>query len=314
LDILQVLPELIIYGFIGFPILFAAFLILYYLNRVRPVTDEAVLGNYEFHLIGSGEEIKGLVTLASRHVNESLLNSIRRAAEEGIIEKGNPGWDNISLEDLHAYGVRVGFKRILIVTKGKEIESERYSESEKGLKLTSYGFGTNRKVYALPILAGKSKFWHKIYVIEPLELSTLKIKSSDWECMKAAGELAAVLRPAAEVLEKEMTWSKLKKVMEKRFKQALEVLAEEVDKRQLAELEEALRQIEKEAEKSEFPITLPELNWKRIGIIGGAGAIGYLKGVEWLQPYVQYALEPWHTAVLFAALALIGIYLWERMK
>ena len=100
MDILQILPpELIIYGFIGFLVIFAAFLILYYLNRVRPVTDEAVLGNYEFHMIGTGEEIKGLVTLASRHVNESLLNSIRRAAEQGIIEKGNPSWDKIGPSD-----------------------------------------------------------------------------------------------------------------------------------------------------------------------------------------------------------------------
>jgi len=103
LDILQLLPELIICGFIGFLVLFAAFLILNYLNRVRPVTDEAVFGNYEFDLIGTGEEIEGLVTLnpqkfrrhhirmvAAIHYFMDITLSLREWFDTYLVKKNYP--------------------------------------------------------------------------------------------------------------------------------------------------------------------------------------------------------------------------------
>ena len=63
---LQLLPQLVLYGFTA---VLAMIFALYILVRVRPATDEAVIGYYTFHLLNSGRKVKGLTSLAQKQIS-----------------------------------------------------------------------------------------------------------------------------------------------------------------------------------------------------------------------------------------------------
>ena len=305
---LQLLPQLVLYGFTS---MLALVFALYILVRVRPATDEAVIGYYNFHLLNSGRKVKGLTSLAQRQISPIYTAILKEAVKEGILEASNPdGHLSDHLDGLYAYGVRAGLSKVLVLSK-RDLQSPEYSQSEPGVKLSLHGWITVRHVYGYEVELDKpAKGWSRVVVLEPLNIQERKVEASSWEAMKAVGELAANLKAAATVLEKELRWRRIQRVYERRYGEAVDRLAVEVDRRLKAELEEAERGVAPRPE--EIPSLLPRLSWWQWLTVAFAFYLGYQYGVPYLRPHYPN-IQPLQAGFVFALLLYAAYFIYYKI-
>lgn len=305
LNILQLLPQLIIYVFVA---LLGFIIVSYVLSTLRPATDEAIVGHYTFHMLNSGEHLSGLLSLAQKAISPHHLAVVKQVAEAGLI-KANP--DKVKLNPLYAYGLRSGTKRILILSR-KDIQAPEYSQTERSVYLSLHGAISYRHVYAYEVAVEPPKGWSRVYVIEPLNIQRREFDLEKWTAMREIGQLAAVLQPAAEVLEKELAWMREKQVMEERLREALNRISEEVDRRTAAEIEEALKSVtEKPREEGmKLPFRFRWWQWLSLPV---AYLIGSEVGFQYLVQYYPQITQMQSGLIFAVALFLIYlIYGWRR--
>ena len=307
LNILQLLPQLIIYIFVA---ALGFIIVSYTLSTLRPATDEAIVGHFTFHMLNSGEHVSGLLSLAQKAVSPHHIAIIKQAVEEGLI-KANP--DKVKLNPLYAYGLRCGTKRILILSR-KDIQAPEYSQTERSVYLSLHGAISYRHVYAYEVDVKPPKGWSRVYVIEPLNIQRREFDLEKWTAMREIGRLAAVLQPAAEVLEKEMAWMREKQVIEERLREALNRISEEVDRRTAAEIEEALKSVTEKPREEGVKLPFRFKWWQWLSL-----PIAYIVGSEYgFQYLVQYypQITQMQSGLIFA-IALFLIYLiyeWRRRR
>ena len=311
LNILQLLPQLIIYVFVA---LLGFITVSYVLSTLRPATDEAIVGHYTFHMLNSGEHLSGLLSLAQKTISPHHMAIIKQAVEAGLIKTNLKKEDlkKIKLNPLYAYGLRCGTKRILILSK-RDIQAPEYSQTERSVYLSLHGAISYRHVYAWEVDVKPLKGWSRVYVIEPLNIQKREFDLERWEAMREIGQLVAVLQPAAEVLAEEMASRRKVKILEDLLSEAEDIVAEEVDRRIRAEMEESREGViekPKEEEGMKLPFRFRWWQWLSLPV---AYLIGSEVGFQYLVQYYPQITQMQSGLVFAIALFLIYlIYGWRR--
>ena len=276
--------------------IFAVFIAGFILSRVRPPTDEPIIGSYRFTLKGTGRTVEGVTTTALGVVDQASLRQLDGMGSRGSLLKKVLG-------DLHLYAVRDGRSKILVVSD-VPVETMEYSDSERGTRFTfPHGWVSYRNVYGYGGEVTPETYpdffnyfvgeWDGGIYIYPENLRT----GDHSPGLKKGEDLTQallLLKEASSQTERIRTKDEVIGVQERFIEELADDYSEQVDRAQLSRMRE-LRTSPFAGEEPEAPRRgfLPRMNKLRVvSILAGAG-LGYL--------YL-----PQHSQLLPNSAALVG--------
>ena len=271
---------------------FLFFIAAYVLSRVRPPTDEPVIGYYRFMLKGLGRTVSGLTTTARTALEGAhrleALSALSQKFPEIFLEK---------LGDLHFYAVKEGRKKTLVLST-RNVETSEYSDSERGRRfLFPHGWVSYRNVYGYGVEVSPRNSpdlfrlfkgeWDSVVFIYP---ENLKSRTNNPTALMSAEKLAEavfLLKEAALQQSRVRALEDVLRVEDRTIKRLQADVAEAWDRARLAERRALLTTpFASEREEEKRRGLLPAMTkWRLLTIIlAGAFAYWYLPQHTRLMP------------------------------
>ncbi|MEM3793338.1 MAG: hypothetical protein QXS76_00365, partial [Candidatus Bathyarchaeia archaeon] len=216
----------------GVALFFAALIVIWIYSRLKPATPETILGYYQIHILGMGEELCGLLTTAYDTIKQDFLEILA----EGL------GLDLKSLLDVlsqfHVYAMkeeerRLQARKTLILSTANIAPGQPYCDQTDATFHFPFGWKANIRVFAEGRDFGMMGEWN-VVAIAPLNLASGKIKEANWSALQKVGELVAAVRPAALNIDRTIKAEERIRAMEKELIEAQQKLAEAEEEKALA--------------------------------------------------------------------------------
>jgi len=309
---LELAPQLVLYGF-AFTLLFIV--ALYIVQCKRPATNEPVIGKYTFLCWNSRAKISGLTSLAQQYVSPMLLETVRNSVKGRVVNLSKEAehlLHDLDLGNCYAYGVRSGFKKILVLSK-VDIQNPSYSRSleEKEFHLSPYGWRSHRLISSSnDVLVNCNGRWDQVLVIKPQNFQENTVSKQEWASMQNAATFITELKAACDVLRAEQAYKMERDIVWERHRETVGLVAQLRDRLMLAERDKALRG---PVPLRETPPTrlLPKLKlWQWLSL-AAAFYLGYQYAVPYLRPYYPM-IEQWHAGLLASTALFAGYVLYYR--
>jgi len=193
MTVLEQLPTLIMYLVAGTLVFI---IVAYVLAAKRPATRGPVIGHYTFHMWGA-DTIEGLTSLETDLKSQETLLLIYWLAKHRNLPFSEEELDQFRREvwgKIHLYGVRKGFKKVLIATTSN-IRDPAFAESppsERRKFVFPYGWLDKIHVYGPCQTMIQVPGW-KVYMMAPLDLENRTYDTGLLESAKKLTKLLAAL-------------------------------------------------------------------------------------------------------------------------
>ena len=208
----------------GIALFFAALIFVWIYSRVKPATKETILGYYEIHILGMGEELCGLLTTAYDEIKRDFLEILANHLDLDLEELVK------ILSNFHIYAMKEEERRLtatktLILSTANIAPGQPYCDQTDATFKFPFGWKNAIRVFAEGRDFGPVTDEWNLVAILPLNLRTGKFKEPHWESLQKAGELVARIRPAALNVDRTVKAEERVRAMEEELREAQEKLA-----------------------------------------------------------------------------------------